>query len=95
MKIQVEFLSLPKVTRIIGCKSIDFDLRGRTIFDLIQELSSTYGDELAQFLLDRCGKLDTAFKIMINKKVWISEDMMDTPLQEGDQVTIMMLVGGG
>ena len=95
MKIQVDFLSLPKITKIVGSKTISFDLQGNTIIDLINEMSNKYGEEINQFLLDESGKLDTVFKIMINKKQWISRHRMNTSLKEGDRATFMMLVGGG
>lgn len=95
MNIQVEFLSLPGVTRIIGKKSIIFELSGCNIRDLIQEISDRYGQEIRQFLLDESGQLDTVFKIQLNKTRWIPRDGLDTQLREGDRVTFMMLVGGG
>jgi sulfur carrier protein ThiS len=36
-----------------------------------------------------------AFRIMRNKEEWIQSDQMQTPLQDGDRLTIMMLVAGG
>jgi molybdopterin converting factor small subunit len=86
---------LPKVARIVGNKSIVFDLQGRHIQDLIMEISERYGQEIRTFLLDESGQLDTVFKIQLNKTQWISRDRLDTPLREGDRVTFMMLVGGG
>jgi molybdopterin converting factor small subunit len=95
MKIELEFLSMPSVVKKIGHKTIDFDLRGNTIDDLVQEMSERYGDQFRQFLLDKSGALDPVFKIMINKKKWIPRDRLKTPLQDGDRVTFMMLVAGG
>jgi molybdopterin converting factor small subunit len=95
MKIFVEFLSLPKVTKIVGRKSIELDFTGSTINGLLKELVKLYGSELGEFLLDETGKLDMVFKILLNKKEWISRQQMEKTLQEGDKVTIMMLVGGG
>jgi len=95
MKINLTFLSLPKVTKIIGNKSISFNFSGQTINDLLKELIKKYGTELGQFLLDDKGKLDMVFKIMLNKKEWIKRDQLDKVLKDGDQLTIMMLVGGG
>jgi len=95
MNIQVEFLSLPGVTRIIGNKSIVFELGGSNILDLVREISDRYGQEIRQFLLDESGQLDTVFKVQLNKTRWIPRDRLDTRLQDGDRVTFMMLVGGG
>ena len=95
MKITVEFLSLPIVTRIIGSKSITFKLRGKTVNHLFTEIINKYGEKVGGFLLDESGKLDPVFKILINKKEWIKREKMDKILKEGDRVTIMMLIAGG
>lgn len=95
MKIKITFLSLPKVIKIIGSKSISFNFSGQTINDLLNELVKKYGAELGQFLLDDSGKLDMVFKIMLNKKDWVKRDQLKKILQDGDELTIMMLVGGG
>ncbi len=95
MKIAVEFLSLPVVTKIAGGKSILFDFHGRTIEDLMNEIVTRYGEKVRGFLLDESGKLDRIFKVLLNKKEWISRDQMNKTLKDGDKVTIMMLVGGG
>jgi molybdopterin converting factor small subunit len=95
MKIAVEFLSMPVVTKIVGSKSISLNFSGQTIEDLMNELVTRYGEKVRGFLLDESGKLDRIFKILLNKKEWISRDQMSKILKDGDKVTIMMLVGGG
>jgi molybdopterin converting factor small subunit len=95
MKITVEFLSVPVVTKIVGGKSISFDLSGQTVDDLIDEMINKYGQKLRRFLFDDSGKLDRVFKIFLNKAEWIRRDQMNKTLKDGDQVTLMMLVAGG
>ena len=95
MQVAVEFLSLPVVTKIVGGKSILFDFHGRTIEDLMNEMVTRYGEKVRDFLLDESGKLDRIFKVLLNKQEWVSRDQMNKILKDGDQVTIMMLVGGG
>ena len=95
MKIQVEFLSIPRITRIVGSKSITFDLRGVSIGDLIEEISGKYGREISNFLLDESGNLDAVFKVQLNKSEWIPKNGLDKPLKNGDRVTFMMLLAGG
>ena len=95
MKLTVEFLSLPNLTKIVGGKRVDLDLAaGRTVNDLLAELARRYGPKLEQFLLDDEGQLDSIFKLIVNKE-WLPPDEMDRELQDGDAVTIMLLVGGG
>ena len=95
MKITVEFLSLPIVTRIIGSKSITFKLRGKTVNHLLTEIIHKYGEKVGDFLLDESGKLDSVFKILLNKKEWIKREKIDKILKDGDTITIMMLIAGG
>jgi len=95
MKISVEFLSLPIVTKIVGGKSLSLNFSGQTVDDLVSEIVNKYGEKVRRFFLDESGKLDRVFKILLNKKEWISRDQMNKTLKEGDQVTIMMLIGGG
>lgn len=95
MKITVEFLSLPKITKITGGKTVTLDFRGGTIADLINEIGVRYGEEVRRFLLDDSGKLDMTLKVLLNKKEWIKREHIDKSLNDGDVVTIMMLVGGG
>jgi molybdopterin converting factor small subunit len=95
MKITVEFLSLPNIVRIVGSKSVLLDFSGTTVNDLIREVAEKYGRDVQKFLLDETGKLDMTLALMINKQEWIRHNQMERPLQDGDQVTIMMLVAGG
>ncbi len=95
MKVTVEFLSLPKITKITGGKSVTIDFRGGAVVDLVNEIADRYGEEVRRFLLDDAGKLDMTLKVLLNKKEWIKREQMDKSLNDGDVVTIMMLVGGG
>ena len=95
MKITVEFLSLPNVVRMVGSKTVTLDFVGQNVEDLIQEVVHKYGEDVRRFLLDDTGHLDVTFGVMINKQEWIRRNQMDRPLEDGDQVTILMLAGGG
>ena len=96
MNITIEFLSLPKLSKIVGGKSITFHFNGQTVDDLLTELVNRYGSEMRNFLLDESGKLDAILKILLNKKEWIHRDQTKNKiLKDGDRVTLMLLVGGG
>lgn len=95
MKVTVEFLSLPVLTRAIGSKSLDLDFKGRTIDDLLKEIADRYGPDVRRFLFDDAGRLDMALRVHLNRKEWIYQDQTDRALNDGDHVVIMMLVGGG
>ena len=95
MKITVEFLSVPTVTRIIGSKSLSVDFSGQTADDLMNQIGDMYGQEVRRFLFDETGKLDRMFKVLLNKEEWLRGDTMNKPLKNGDLVTVMMLIAGG
>lgn len=96
IKITIEFLSLPIVTKAIGSKTLHLNrFQGETVEDLVTHLTTKYGKTVRDFLLDENGHLDMQFRIQLNGAVWIYQDGLDHPLSDGDQVTLMMLVGGG
>jgi molybdopterin converting factor small subunit len=96
IKITVEFLSLPIVAKAIGSKSIHLNrFQGETVQDLVTHLTTKYGKTVRDFLLDDNGDLDMSFRIQLNGATWIHQDGLDHPLADGDQVTLMLLVGGG
>ena len=95
MKITVEFLSLPNVVKKVGSKKVVLDFSGNTVNDLIGEVARKYGRDVEKFLLDESGRLDMTLSVAINQQEWIRHSQFDRPLQDGDCVTIMMLVAGG
>jgi molybdopterin converting factor small subunit len=95
MKITVEFLSLPNIAKKIGSKTIVLDFAGATVRDLVREVAEKYGSDVKKFLLDEAGNLDMTLALMINKQEWIRHNQMERLMQDGDRVTIMMLVAGG
>jgi molybdopterin converting factor small subunit len=95
MKITVEFLSLPNVVKMVGGKSVTHDFSGGTIQDLVGEVAAKYGQPVRDFLLDDTGRLDTGFRVVLNKREWLTHEQLDRTLEDGDVVTIAMLVGGG
>jgi sulfur carrier protein ThiS len=95
MNINVEFLSLPNVAKMVGGKTLALDFKGTTVEDLVHAIGEKYGTKVQQFLLDETGNLDMSFAVTINKQEWIRRDRMNRVLCDGDQVTIMLLAGGG
>lgn len=95
MAITIEFLSLPNVAKLVGGKTIAMDYAGQTIDGLIQQVAEKYGKDVKKFLLDETGHLDMIFRVLRNKEEWIRSDQMQSPLHDGDRLTIMMLAAGG
>jgi hypothetical protein len=95
MKITVEFLSLPNIAKLVGGKSTSHDFSGGSIQDLIGEVAKKHGQQVSDFLLDPNGRLDAGFRVVLNKQEWLNHDQLGRTLEDGDIVTIAMLVGGG
>lgn len=95
MAVTVAFLSLPNIAKIVGSKTVAMDFSGQSVEGLIQQVAKKYGADVQRLLLDETGRLDMMFRVVFNKDEWISPDHMQKPLQDGDRVTIMMLVAGG
>jgi molybdopterin converting factor small subunit len=95
MAITVEFLSLPNVVKMVGSKTIQMDYSSQNVENLIRDVAEKYGRDVKKFLLDENGRLDMFFRVVRNKEDWLQSDQMQTPLQDGDHITILMLAAGG
>ncbi|MEE8416144.1 MAG: MoaD/ThiS family protein [Desulfobacterales bacterium] len=95
MKISVETLSLPSLSRLIGRKT-EIEMDVGTVKHLIDHLIRTYGKKAGQVLLDQKGELDIVIQIMINDEGFLPRKKIATrSLKEGDKVKFLLLVGGG
>ena len=95
MKIKVEFIGLPMVSKLVGGKSVSIDFPGKTIEDLVEHIAGRYDPKVRSFLLDEEGKLDMSFQVLLNGEEWVQRKEMGKTLRDGDAVAIMMLAAGG
>ena len=95
MKIHVEFLGFPMVSDVIGKRRVELDIAGNTVKGVIDELIMLYGKKVKEALYDEKGRLDVTLQITLNGKTFISADKQQTPLNEGDTLTFMLLLAGG
>ncbi len=63
--------------------------------DLLEYLLARYGRKARQALCDERGKLDPVIQVLLNGEEWITHDQLDTVLQDGDDIILMMLMAGG
>lgn len=95
MKVQVEVLGLPTLSRLIGKKS-ELEFAGSTVSDIVSHIVGRHGSGARKALLDEDGRLDLVIQVMINNEGILPRDQYDRrELKEGDQVKFMLLVGGG
>ena len=94
MKVKLK-LFVPVLPEAIGRKELEVEFDGQTIGDLIEHLVIQYGRKARQALYDGKGDLDLAVQVLLNGEEWITRDRLDTALQDGDSVMLMMMLAGG
>ena len=95
MKIQIESIGLPTLSKLIG-KTTRIDLADGTVADVISHIVDRNGQPARKVLLDQKGNLDLAIQVMVNDEGFLRRDEYSTrSLKDGDKVKFMLLVGGG
>jgi len=95
LKIQVESLGLPTLSKLIG-KKTEMEMADGTVADLIAHIVSRSGREARKILLDQTGELDMTIQVMLNDEGFVPRnELSQRTLKDGDSVKIMLLVGGG
>ena len=95
MKVQVESLGLPTLSKLIG-KKTEFVMADGTVADLVTHIVKKHGQKARKILLDEKGGLDMTIQVMINEEGFVPrEEYSRRLLKEGDHLKFMLLVGGG
>lgn len=94
MRVRLKIL-LPVLPEAIGRKELEVEFAGETVNDLIDHLVARYGRKAQQALYGEEGELDPVVQMLLNGEEWITRDQLDTILQDGDDVVLMMLMAGG
>ena len=95
MKIQIESIGLPTLSKIIGKKS-QIEISDGTVADVVSKIVNRVGAQAGKILLDQSGNLDMSIQVMINDEGFLARDEYGRrQLQDGDRVQFMLLVGGG
>lgn len=94
MKVHLRVL-LPALPEAIGRKELDVQFVGDTVGDLIDHLIARYGRNAEKALLDAGGRLDPAVQALINGQTWVTYEHLDARLRDGDDVVLMVMLGGG
>lgn len=95
MRLEIEFLSLPLITRELGKKKITITFPGGNLSQLLQHLAASV-KKFREMVLDGGNTLAPDVQLYLNGASRVSGDTIsETELKEGDHVTFMMLVAGG
>jgi sulfur carrier protein ThiS len=95
LKIQIESLGLPTLSKLIGKKS-QLEMADGTLTDLVACIVDRKGPQAGKILLDQQGQLDMAIQVMVNDEGFLPRsEYSQRVLRDGDSVRFMLLVGGG
>lgn len=95
MKIQLESIGLPTLSKLIG-KKTQLEMPDGTVADLVSHIVNRKGSAARKILLDPAGQLDLAIQVMINDEGFLPRNVYaQRLLKDGDAVKFMLLVGGG
>jgi len=95
LKIQIESLGLPTLSKLIGKKS-QLEMADGTVADVISHIVDRIGRQAGKILLDPEGRLDMTIQVMVNDEGFLPRnEYSQRILKDGDKVKFMLLVGGG
>ena len=95
MKVQIESLGLPTLSKVIGRKT-HWEMADGTVADLIKNIVDRHGQKMHKILLDQAGELDLSIQVMLNDEGFLPRNEYSKRLlKDGDSVKFMLLVGGG
>jgi sulfur carrier protein ThiS len=95
LKVQIESLGLPTLSKVIGRKT-QWEMADGTVADLIKNIVDRHGRKMNKILLDQTGELDLSIQVMLNDEGFLPRNEFSKRLlKEGDSVKFMLLVGGG
>lgn len=95
MKIQLESIGLPTLAKLIG-KTSQVEMADGTVADLVSQIVGQFGKPAGRILLDSQGLLDLSIQVMVNDEGFLPRaEYSQRPLEDGDKVKFMLLVGGG
>lgn len=86
MKVKLKLVGFPEAERLMGGKEIDLKMDGNTYGDLLRHLEKSYGGSMMKNL---------RVPVIRNGREWIGMDDLSYPLQEGDRLTFLQVMGGG
>ncbi len=75
--------------------SRELKMQAQNLREVIRALGERYGAALTQKLLDQEGKLNPIVNIYVNGRNVRFTGGLETPLKEGDKISILPAVAGG
>jgi molybdopterin converting factor small subunit len=95
MRVRVKLIGLPKLARAIGQSEFDVQLDGPTLGHLLRHLEASYGPQVRKDLLTAQGTVNETVQVLRNGSDWIPRDALSTSLDEGEEITFLLMMAGG
>jgi len=94
--VKIKVKTFANLREIIGKSEIDYEIEeGSTLGDLLENMCQRYGTSFEHQIKDRSTGVIVPFLLLINEKNFRSIADLNTPITEGDTVTIMLPFDGG
>jgi MoaD family protein len=94
MKVKVK--TFANLRDIVGKSEIDYEIeQGNTLGNLLESMCQKYGKPFEHQIKDRSTGAIVPFLLLINDKNFRSIADLNTPINEGDVITIMLPFDGG
>jgi molybdopterin converting factor small subunit len=96
MKIRLDISMLPPLAEALGRKTMDVDMDGASVGDLVRHLVGRHGKKAREALFDEGGEIDPVIKVIVNDEKFLVREQFDAAaLVDGDRVKFMVFVAGG
>ena len=90
MKVNVQVAGLATLYEALRRnKNVAVEFPGGTLGELIDALIRRFGTKVKKALLDQNGDVDMEIRVLLNGETYLTEDRMQTPLQNGDTLVFL------
>jgi len=91
MKVHLIIKGIPLLYKALKKKNeIDFEFKGITLNDLVNNLGMKFGPAVKKALFDTKGEIDMEYRVVLNHTGYLSYgERMETTLNDGDTIHLM------
>jgi molybdopterin converting factor small subunit len=95
LQVNLKFIEVEGVREAFGETKVTFDLKGKTVGDLVREVMKYYGVKTEKVFFTN-GHYENNLQIIVNWRKYVSPDKMEEfILQDGDTIIFAPLLDGG
>jgi len=95
MEVRVKFMGIPDAVKAVGSKEVTAEIDEPTLGALLRQLQTTYGAPLQKAIFTQRGAVDHTIQLLRNGADFVERDALDLQLEDGDQLTFLMMMAGG